>query len=95
MGAQAPWAFLVAGVAILATGNVLSGITSYLLMICYPVTVAAVVVFMGSWVSSLFNWGRDGTPADHRRRPEVRAGGAVAASHVCYELLTLMALAGG
>jgi amino acid transporter len=29
-------------------------------MICYPVTVAAVVVFMGSWVASLFNWGNAG-----------------------------------
>jgi amino acid transporter len=92
MGSQAPWAFLVAGVAILATGNTLSefsgsipsagsfvtfigrgfgarlprtgsalsGVTCYLLLICYPVTVAAVVVFMGSWVSSLFNWGNAG-----------------------------------
>jgi amino acid transporter len=92
MGAQAPWAFLVAGVAILATGNTMSefsqtipsagsfvtfigrgfgaktpktgsalaGLSYYLLMICYPVTVAAVVVFMGSWVSSLFNWGNAG-----------------------------------
>ncbi len=92
MGAQAPWAFLVAGVAILATGNtmsefsqtipsagsfvtfigrgvgaknprtgsVLAGLSYYLLLICYPVTVAAVVVFMGSWVSSLFNWGNAG-----------------------------------
>jgi amino acid transporter len=92
MGAQAPWAFLVAGIAILATGNtmsefsqsipsagsfvtfigrgvgarsprtgsVLAGLSYYLLLICYPVTVAAVVVFMGSWVSSLFNWGNAG-----------------------------------
>jgi amino acid transporter len=92
MGAQAPWAFLVAGVAILATGNTMSefsksipsagsfvtfigrglgtrnqktgsalaGLSYYLLLICYPVTVGAVVVFMGSWVSSLFNWGNVG-----------------------------------
>lgn len=92
MGSQAPWGFLLAGIAILATGNTLSefsssipsagsfvtfvgrgvggkapragavlgGITYYLLMICYPVTVGAVVVFMGSWVSSLLNWGNAG-----------------------------------
>ena len=92
MGSQAPWAFLVAGVAILATGNTMSefsqtipsagsfvtfigrgfgtrsrktgsalaGLSYYLLMICYPVTVAAVVVFMGSWVAALFNWGNAG-----------------------------------
>ena len=92
MGSQAPWAFLVAGVAILATGNTMSefsqtipsagsfvtfigrgfgsrapktgsalaGLAYYLLMICYPVTVAAVVVFMGSWVAALFNWGNAG-----------------------------------
>jgi len=92
MGSQAPWAFLVAGIAILATGNTmsefsrsipsagsfvtfigrgigaklprtgsaLSGVTCYLLLICYPVTVAAVVVFMGSWVAALFNWGNAG-----------------------------------
>src|SRR5215469_3123680 len=92
MGAQAPWAFLVAGVAILATGNTmsefsrsipsagsfvtfvgrglgakapktgsaLSGVTYYMLVICYPITIAAVVVFMGSWVSSLFGWGNAG-----------------------------------
>ena len=92
MGSQAPWAFLVAGVAILASGNtmsqfsqtipsagsfvtfigrgigsrapktgsVLAGVSYYMLTICYPVTVAAVVVFMGSWVSSLFNWGNIG-----------------------------------
>lgn len=92
MGSQAPWAFLVAGVAILASGNtmsqfsqtipsagsfvtfigrgigsrapktgsVLAGISYYMLTICYPVTVAAVVVFLGSWVSSLFNWGNAG-----------------------------------
>jgi amino acid transporter len=92
MGSQAPWAFLIAGIAILATGNtmsefsksipsagsfvtfighgfgsraprtgsVLAGISYYLLVICYPVTIGAVVVFMGSWVSSLFSWGNAG-----------------------------------
>jgi amino acid transporter len=92
MGSQAPWAFLIAGIAILATGNtmsefsrsipsagsfvtfigrgfgprlprtgsVLSGVTYYLLMISYPITIAAVVVFLGSWVSSLFGWGNAG-----------------------------------
>ena len=92
MGSQAPWAFAIAGVAILATGNTLSefsksipsagsfvtfvgrgiggklprtgsalsGLTYYLLTICYPVTLAAVVVFMGSWVSSLLDWGNAG-----------------------------------
>ena len=38
----------------------LAGISYYMLTICYPVTVAAVVVFLGSWVSSLFNWGNAG-----------------------------------
>lgn len=92
MGSQAPWAFAIAGVAILATGNTLSefsksipsagsfvtfvgrgfgarmprtgsalsGLTYYMLAICYPITVAAVVVFMGSWVSSLLDWGNAG-----------------------------------
>jgi amino acid transporter len=92
MGAQAPWAFLIAGIAILATGNTMSefsksipsagsfvtfigrgvgaraprtgsalaGITYYLLVLCYPITIGAVVVFMGSWVSSLFGWGNVG-----------------------------------
>jgi amino acid transporter len=92
MGSQAPWAFLIAGIAILATGNtmaefsksipsagsfvtfigrgvgtrapragsVLAGISHYLLVICYPVTIGAVVVFMGSWVASLFGWGNVG-----------------------------------
>src|SRR5262249_17803594 len=92
MGAQAPWVFLIAGGAILATGNTLSelrqcipsagsfvtfigrgfgarlprtgsalsGVTYYMLVICYPITIAAVVVFMGSWVSSLFGWGNVG-----------------------------------
>jgi len=36
-----------------ATGQVLAGVSYYMLMICYPVTVGAVVVFMGSWVSFL------------------------------------------
>jgi amino acid transporter len=92
MGSMTPWAFLIAGVAILATGNTMSefsrsipsagsfvtfigrgigaraprtgqalaGVSYYMLMICYPVTVGAVVVFMGSWVSSLFGWGNVG-----------------------------------
>ena len=92
MGSMAPWAFLIAGLAILATGNtmsefsrsipsagsfvtfigrgigaraprtgqVLAGVSYYMLMICYPVTVGAVVVFMGSWVSSLAGWGNAG-----------------------------------
>lgn len=92
MGSQAPWGFLLAAIAILATGNtlsefsrsipsagsfvtfvgrgvgaraprtgaVLAGITYYLLLICYPVTLGAVVVFMGSWVSSLLRWGNAG-----------------------------------
>lgn len=42
------------------TGSVLAGISYYLLVICYPVTIGAVVVFMGSWVSSLFGWGNAG-----------------------------------
>ena len=89
MGSMSPWAFLIAGVAILATGNtmsefsksipsagsfvtfigrgfgaraprtgsVLAGLSYYMLVICYPVTVGAVVVFMGSWVASLAGWG--------------------------------------
>jgi amino acid transporter len=92
MGSMTPWAFLIAGAAILATGNtmsefsrsipsagsfvtfigrgigaraprtgqVLAGVSYYMLMICYPVTVGAVVVFMGSWVSSLAGWGNVG-----------------------------------
>jgi amino acid transporter len=92
MGSMAPWAFLIAGVAILATGNTMSefsrsipsagsfvtfigrgigakapktgsalaGLAYYMLLICYPVTVGAVVVFMGSWVASLFSWGNAG-----------------------------------
>src|SRR5215469_14029782 len=75
MGSQALWAFLIAGIAILATGNtlsefaqsipsagsfvtffgrgfgarlprtgsVLAGVSYYLLVICYPVTIGAVV----------------------------------------------------
>jgi amino acid transporter len=92
MGSMAPWAFLIAGIAILATGNTMSefsrsipsagsfvtfigrgigakapktgqalaGLSYYMLMICYPVTLGAVVVFMGSWVSSLAGWGNVG-----------------------------------
>jgi len=92
MGSQAPWAFLIAGIAILATGNtmsefsqtipsagsfvtfigrgigaraprtgrILAGLSYYMLMICYPVTLGAVVIFMGSWVASLFGWGNGG-----------------------------------
>jgi amino acid transporter len=92
MGAMAPWAFLIAGIAILATGNTMSefsrsipsagsfvtfigrgigarapktgsalaGLSYYMLLICYPVTVGAVVVFMGSWVASLAGWGNAG-----------------------------------
>jgi amino acid transporter len=92
MGSMAPWAFLIAGIAILATGNtmsefsrsipsagsfvtfigrgigarapktgsVLAGLSYYMLLICYPVTVGAVVVFMGSWVASLAGWGNVG-----------------------------------
>src|SRR5215470_8959393 len=89
---MAPWAFLIAGIAILATENtmsefsqtipsagsfvtfigrgmgakapktgaVLAGLSYYMLLICYPVTVGAVVVFMGSWVASLAGWGNVG-----------------------------------
>jgi hypothetical protein len=89
---MAPWAFLIAGIAILATGNTMSefsqtipsagsfvtfigrgmgarapktgaalaGLSYYMLLICYPVTVGAVVVFMGSWVASLAGWGNVG-----------------------------------
>ena len=92
MGSMAPWAFLIAGIAILATGNTMSefyqtipsagsfvtfigrgmgakapktgaalaGLSYYMLLICYPVTVGAVVVFMGSWVASLAGWGNVG-----------------------------------
>ena len=42
------------------TGQMLAGVSYYMLMICYPVTVGAVVVFMGSWVASLFGWGNVG-----------------------------------
>jgi amino acid transporter len=42
------------------TGRILAGLSYYMLMICYPVTLGAVVVFMGSWVASLFNWGNAG-----------------------------------
>jgi len=102
MGSMAPWAFLIAGVAILATGNtmsefsrsipsagsfvtfigrgigaraprtgqVLAGVSYYRLMICYPVTIGAVVVFMGSWVSSLTSGAR---PRSSARRPPGRS----------------------
>jgi amino acid transporter len=92
MGSMAPWAFLIAGIAILATGNTMSefsrsipsagsfvtfigrgigakaprtgsllaGLSYYMLQICYPVTLGAVVVFMGSWVASLAGWGNVG-----------------------------------
>ncbi|HZU13825.1 MAG TPA: APC family permease [Chloroflexota bacterium] len=88
MGSRSPWAFLIAGIAILAAGNTmaefakvmpsagsfvtfiangfgatsrrngtfLAGVAFYLLLLCYPITVAAVVAFLGSWVASLFNW---------------------------------------
>ena len=88
MGSRAPWAFLIAGVAILAAGNTmaefakempsagsfitfigngfgvksrkagtfLAGVTVYLAFICYPICIAAVVVFLGSWVASLMGW---------------------------------------
>jgi amino acid transporter len=91
MGSRAPWAFLIATVAVLTLGNTMSefsrvrpsagSFVSYignalhgysprlalflsttcfvLLTISYPVTIAAVVVFLGSWVNSLLpalNW---------------------------------------
>ncbi len=87
MGTRAPFAFLIAGVAIAATGNTLAEfsklipsagsfvtfigrsaggvskpggnflatMTYYMLMISYPVTIAAVVVFLGSWLQIVFN----------------------------------------
>jgi amino acid transporter len=39
-----------------ATGTFLAGMAFYLLTLCYPITLGAVVVFLGSWVASLFNW---------------------------------------
>ncbi len=91
MGSRAPWAFLIATVAVLTLGNTMaefsrvrpsagsfvsyignglqgyspklalffSTVCFFLLMISYPVTIAAVVVFLGSWVNSLvpaLNW---------------------------------------
>jgi amino acid transporter len=91
MGSRAPWAFLIATVAVLTLGNTMSefsrvrpsagsfvsyignGLHSYaprlavfvstacfvLLTLSYPITIAAVVVFLGSWVNSLvptLNW---------------------------------------
>lgn len=91
MGSRAPWAFLIATIAVLTLGNTMSefsrvrpsagsfvayignGLQGYaprtalfisttcsiLLLISYPITIAAVVVFLGSWVNSLlpaFNW---------------------------------------
>jgi amino acid transporter len=91
MGSRAPWAFLIATVAVLTLGNTMaefsrvrpsagsfvsyignglqgyssklalfvSTVCFFLLTISYPVTVAAVVVFLGSWVNSLvpaLNW---------------------------------------
>lgn len=38
------------------TGTFVGGVAFYLLILCYPITLAAVVVFLGSWVASLFNW---------------------------------------
>ncbi len=91
MGSRAPWAFLIAMVAVFTLGNTMSefsrvkpsagsfvsyigsGLHRYsprlalfvsttcfvLLTISYPITIAAVVVFLGSWVNSLvpaINW---------------------------------------
>jgi len=88
MGARAPWAFVIAAVAILCAGNTmaefakvmpsagsfvtfisngigassrgagtfLGGVAFYLLMLCYPITLGAVVVFLGSWVTQVLNW---------------------------------------
>src|SRR5579872_709320 len=91
MGSRAPWAFLIAMVAVLTLGNTMAefskvrpsagsfvsyignGLRGYsprlavflsavcftLLTISYPITIAAVVVFLGSWVNSLLpalNW---------------------------------------
>src|SRR5579883_2187408 len=91
MGSRAPWAFLIATVAVLTLGNTLSefsrvrpsagsfvayigtSLQGYaprfalflsttcfvLLLLSYPITVAAVVVFLGSWVNALvpsLNW---------------------------------------
>jgi len=91
MGSRAPWAFLIAMVAVFTLGNTMSefsrvkpsagsfvsyignGLHRYspklalfvstacfvLLTISYPITIGAVVVFLGSWVNSLvpaLNW---------------------------------------
>jgi len=91
MGSRAPWAFLIAMIAVFTLGNTMSefsrvrpsagsfvsyignGLRGYsprlallvstscfvLLTLAYPVTIAAVVVFLGSWVNSLvpaLNW---------------------------------------
>ena len=91
MGSRAPWAFLIAMIAVFTLGNTMSefsrvrpsagsfvsyignGLRGYspqlalflsavcftLLTISYPITIAAVVVFLGSWVNSLLpalNW---------------------------------------
>lgn len=88
MGSRAPWAFLLGGLAILATGNslaefakimpsaggyitcigngfgaisrplgsFLAGTVFYLLLVGGPLTLVGIEVFLGSWVSSLFNW---------------------------------------
>ena len=91
MGSRAPWAFLIATVAVLTLGNTMSefsrvrpsagsfiayignSLQSYsprlalftsttcfvLLLVSYPITLAAVVVFLGSWVNALIpslNW---------------------------------------
>jgi len=44
------------GVSSRRTGTVLGGVAFYLLLLCYPITIAAVVVFLGSWVAQVFNW---------------------------------------
>jgi amino acid transporter len=88
MGSRAPWAFALAAVAVLASGNtmaqfakvlpsagsfvtfisngfgvtsrragtVLGGVAFYLLLLSFPITQAAVVVFLGAWVVTLFHW---------------------------------------
>lgn len=44
------------------TGTFMGGVAFYLLIVCYPITLAAVVVFLGSWVASLFNWTQPWVP---------------------------------
>ncbi len=88
MGSRAPWAYAVAAVAILTTGNTMvqfarriptagsfvtftyrgfatmdpragqltGGAAFYLLLIGYPISLASVVVFIGSWVQRTFSW---------------------------------------